>query len=202
MTHAYHALWLSSAIVGTAVLYLCRYKQVYAEPPLSTWRYPDLLLRSCAAYQISIDICCRRPRSAANQPHAAAAVDRRNRQTGGRTSDRYIDPDYYYYFFNPGTQFPRNEKKITLCNTLLLLLLFIYYATCAATNKVKYAYTKTKTTKIIKKCSTNYTTNVYYMQICGPGSTFNTTNRTKRIFLTMREASIICSVMSKRAPVL
>jgi len=29
---------------------------------------------------------------AANQPHAAAAVDRRDRQTDGRTSDRYIDP--------------------------------------------------------------------------------------------------------------
>jgi len=28
---------------------------------------------------------------AANQQHAAAAVDRRDRQTDGRTPDRYID---------------------------------------------------------------------------------------------------------------
>ena len=42
--------------------------------------------------QLSIDICCPRPRSSANQPHAAAAVDRRDRQTDGRTPDRYIDP--------------------------------------------------------------------------------------------------------------
>jgi len=33
--------------------------------------------------QLSIDICCRRPRSAANQPHAAAAVDRRDSRTDG-----------------------------------------------------------------------------------------------------------------------
>jgi len=31
-------------------------------------------------------------RSAANPPHAAAAVDRRGRPTDGRTPDRYIDP--------------------------------------------------------------------------------------------------------------
>ena len=31
-------------------------------------------------------------RSAANPPHAAAAVKRRDRQTNGRTLDRYIDP--------------------------------------------------------------------------------------------------------------
>jgi len=50
------------------------------------------MLRASAAYRLSIDICCRRPRSAANQPHAAAAVNRRDRQTDGRTPDRYIDP--------------------------------------------------------------------------------------------------------------
>jgi len=32
------------------------------------------------------------PALAANQPHAAAAVDRRDRQTDGQTPDRYIDP--------------------------------------------------------------------------------------------------------------
>jgi len=41
--------------------------------------------RRLQAYRLSIDICCRRPRSAANQPNAAAAVDRRHRQTDGRT---------------------------------------------------------------------------------------------------------------------
>ena len=58
-------------------------------PRLSTRRYPRLLLSECAANQLSIDICCRHPRSTANQPHAAAAVDRRDRQTDG--PDRYID---------------------------------------------------------------------------------------------------------------
>jgi len=33
--------------------------------------------------QLSIDICCPRPSSAAKQPHVAAAVDRRDRQTDG-----------------------------------------------------------------------------------------------------------------------
>jgi len=33
-----------------------------------------------------------RPGSAANQPHVAGAVNRRNRQTDGRTPDRYVDP--------------------------------------------------------------------------------------------------------------
>jgi len=42
--------------------------------------------------QLSIDICCQRRSSAANQPHVAAAVDRRDRQTDGRTLDRYVDP--------------------------------------------------------------------------------------------------------------
>ena len=32
---------------------------------------------------------------AANQLHAAAAVDRRDRQTDGRTLDRYIDRAYF-----------------------------------------------------------------------------------------------------------
>jgi len=55
---------------------------------LSTWRYQ---LSACIAYQLSIGICCRRPRSAANQPHVVVAVDRPDRQTDGRTPDRYID---------------------------------------------------------------------------------------------------------------
>jgi len=38
--------------------------------------------------QLSIDICCPRPSSAANPPAAAAAVDRRDRQTDRRT-DRH-----------------------------------------------------------------------------------------------------------------
>jgi len=70
-------------------------------PRLSTWRYPHLLLsagacsrcRSTAGTrrpQLPIDICCRR--SAANLSHAAAAVDRRDRQADGRTPDRYIEP--------------------------------------------------------------------------------------------------------------
>jgi len=35
-------------------------------------------------------------RSAANTPHAAAAVDRWDRQTDGRTLNRLIDPAAYY----------------------------------------------------------------------------------------------------------
>jgi len=38
--------------------------------------------------QLSIDISCRRPRSAANPPHAAAVIDRRDRQTDRRTDGR------------------------------------------------------------------------------------------------------------------
>ena len=46
------------------------------------------------ACQLSIDklICRRRLRSAANQPPAAAAVDRQDKETDGWTPDRYIDP--------------------------------------------------------------------------------------------------------------
>jgi len=52
----------------------------------------------CWAHQLSNDISCRRPRSAANPPAAVAAVDLWDRhthslrQTDGRTFDRYIDP--------------------------------------------------------------------------------------------------------------
>jgi len=43
-----------------------------------------------AAAASSIDICCPRPTSAANPTAAAAAaVDQRDRQTDGRTLDRF-----------------------------------------------------------------------------------------------------------------
>ena len=42
--------------------------------------------------QLSVDICCPRTRSATNPPQAAAAaVDRRDRQTDGRTDRRTLD---------------------------------------------------------------------------------------------------------------
>jgi len=44
-------------------------------PRLNMTLDPHLLRSACAAYQLSIDICCGRPRSAANQPHAAAGAD-------------------------------------------------------------------------------------------------------------------------------
>jgi len=43
-------------------------------------------------------------------------------------------------------------------------LLFIYYAACAATNRVKYAYANTKITKITKKTAEKNTINVHDMQ--------------------------------------
>jgi len=52
----------------------------------------NMMLPAFAAYQLSIDICCRRSRSVANLPTAAAAVDRRDRQTDGRTLDIYSGP--------------------------------------------------------------------------------------------------------------
>ena len=48
-------------------------------------RYPHPQL---GRLQLSIDICCTRPSSTANPPHGAAAVDRRSRQTDGRTDTR------------------------------------------------------------------------------------------------------------------
>jgi len=62
-----------------------RDKQVCADP------HPSALNKTLPAFdaeracQLSVDICSRRLRSAANQSHtAAAAVDRRDRQTDGR----------------------------------------------------------------------------------------------------------------------
>jgi len=37
-------------------------------------------------------------------------------QNGIETPHKHRDALVYYYFFDPGTQFPGNEK-ITLCNT-------------------------------------------------------------------------------------
>ena len=44
--------------------------------------------------QLSIDICCLT--SAANPPAAAAAVDRQDRRTDGRTLDRFMTLAAYY----------------------------------------------------------------------------------------------------------
>ena len=55
-------------------------------------------------------------RSAANQPHAAAAVDRRDRQTNGRTDwrtpDRYTDPASHSMRagMNEGINVPTNQQ--------------------------------------------------------------------------------------------
>ena len=56
------------------------------------------LLSASAACQLSIDICYSRPRSAANQPHAAAAIDLQDRQTDGRTDTWPLHrPCFAYY---------------------------------------------------------------------------------------------------------
>ena len=51
-------------------------------------RAPAADIAGARRSQLSIDICCPCPRSAANQPHVAAAVDRRHRRTDGRTDAR------------------------------------------------------------------------------------------------------------------
>ena len=53
-------------------------------------RAPAADIAGARRSQLSIDICCPCPRSAANQPHVAAAVDRRHRRTDGQTPDRYM----------------------------------------------------------------------------------------------------------------
>ena len=45
----------------------------------------NMTLPQLGRWQRSIDICCPRRSSAANQPHVAAAVDRRDRQTDRET---------------------------------------------------------------------------------------------------------------------
>ena len=49
--------------------------------------------RGLQAYQLSIDICCKRSCSAANQPNAAVVVNRRDRWTDGRTDTRPLHID-------------------------------------------------------------------------------------------------------------
>ena len=68
------------------------YKSALIVSRLSTWRYPHLRLSVTVAV---IDCQLLRgatPRSAANQPHAVAAVDQWDRRTDVRTPDRYISP--------------------------------------------------------------------------------------------------------------
>ena len=70
----------AAVIVTVSKNSYCNMSVLSLVPRLSTWRCPHLLLS--AGPQQSIDICRRRtPRSAANPPHAAAAVDRRDRRT-------------------------------------------------------------------------------------------------------------------------
>ena len=62
--------------------------------PLTTWHCSQLLL-SAGRAAIDRHLLPTGP-TAANPPHAAAAVDRWVRQTDGRTPYRYIDPAAYY----------------------------------------------------------------------------------------------------------
>ena len=72
----------AAVIVTVSKNSYCNMSVLSLVPRLSTWRCPHLLLSAGADPQQSIDICRRRtPRSAANPPHAAAAVDRRDRRT-------------------------------------------------------------------------------------------------------------------------
>ena len=54
--------------------------------------------------QLSTDICCPRPCSAANQPHAAAAVDRRDRRTDGQTDTRPLHRPCSTYYVQGSVQ--------------------------------------------------------------------------------------------------
>jgi len=57
--------------------------------------------RGLQACQLSVDICCRRPRSAANPRAAAAAIDRLDRHTDGRTDTRPLHrPCFSYHASN------------------------------------------------------------------------------------------------------
>ena len=62
---------------------------------------------------MSIDICCLRPSSAANQPLVAAAVDRRDIRTDGRTLDCYIDLAPHNNNNNNNTH-PMAERQVTV----------------------------------------------------------------------------------------
>ena len=70
-------------------------KQVSFESRPSALNIMLLALAAERRLQISIDICCRRPRSAANPSAVAAAVNRWDRQTDRQTdgqNKRYTDP--------------------------------------------------------------------------------------------------------------
>jgi len=54
----------------------------------------------------AIDTCCPRPTSAANPPVAAAAVNRRDRQTDRRTNGQTLDR------FVTLTAYDRNHEKL------------------------------------------------------------------------------------------
>jgi len=72
------------------------------------------------AQHVSIDICCRRRRSAANLPSAVAADDRWDRQTDGQTPDRYIHPAQNTtraVSINFGSEFKKHKR--TKLKTLL-----------------------------------------------------------------------------------
>jgi len=64
----------------------CTNNLCQASSVTTTRRYPHLLLSAAACVmgpQLSIHICCRRRRSAANPPATDAAVDQWDRQTDG-----------------------------------------------------------------------------------------------------------------------
>ena len=63
--------------------------------------------RVASQQQLSIDICCPRPTSAANPPHAAAAVDRRDTHT---RTDRQTDT-WPLYDANSIVRGPRNRER-------------------------------------------------------------------------------------------
>ena len=75
---------------------------VCVEPPSSALNMtlPALLMSTGACDRYRSIAGTRRPtarRAAANQPHAAAAVDRHDRQSDGRTPDRSHKPCFAYY---------------------------------------------------------------------------------------------------------
>jgi len=58
-------------------------------------------------------------------------------------------------FFDPGTQFPRNEK-ITLCNTkiIIIIIIILYYAICRQDTSTQT--TQTQTAKIFVNHINNF----------------------------------------------
>ena len=129
--------------------------------PAAAARVPAVIDRSIdgryAEPTASIDICCTRPISAANQPNVAAAVDRRDRQadgrTDGRTPDCYVDPAprtmraasvMYYWFagWGPAQATIRNGARWGTYNAFLKRTLSresVHIITHAVVQKVVYA---------------------------------------------------------------